>query len=598
MEKSKKKRRNPAKAPSSQPYDEKIYTNEWQYNAMTFNAARVKAAPEVAGIIDRLFPQIIEKIEQLGKLSKAQINKKKSRIKFTCKIILFNLYLGWLQNMPVKYSRNSNDYIKNTRYRKLHFTYSQVISSVDAFIALGLIYNRPGKYFPDKKNGCLQSRMWATDKLSKLMLDAIGNLAYQVETEDKHEVIILRDSEKNIIDYKDTIRTRKYRKNLRCYNEFISKQFVKVHAEGAQKVSLGSLKEKLLPNFLQANATLTNFQSNIPNSHRNSIPTRGKISSSGIVPYVSVLEGEHQDMTSIVDYYISITNRYSLLQPYFNGLGENPTYYSLSRDLKRTTPLYKMLEDNVVKLSHFRTVVLNEILAHRGDDNFIYEKRPLVEFGISYLDFVIENKRLYRVFNRKRFNLGGRFYGALHTNLPKELRADILINEEPTVELDYSAHHVRIPYHLARIAYQEDPYRAVCKDRSDDKERKMMKHIFLMVENTRSRVGAIFAIKEYAKPWYKDYIGSLDYKDISAVLDRIEEEHSPISNCFYKEMGRKYQFIDSEIAEAVLLRMTKACIPCLPVHDSFIAPEQHQEVLYHAMFEEYKRFLGFSPVIG
>jgi len=595
MEK-KKKRRNPAKAPSSQPYDEKIYTNEWQYNAMTFNAARVKAAPEVTGIIDRLFPQIIEKIEQLGKLSKAQINKKNSRIKFTCKVILFNLYLGWLQNMPVKYSRNSNDYIKNTRYRKLHFTYSQVVPSVDAFIALGLIYNRPGKYFPDRKNGCLQSRMWATEKLSKLIFDAIGNLAYQVEAEDKREVIILRDSAKNIVDYKDTIRTRKYRKNLHYYNEFISKQFVQVHAEGAQEVSLGSLKKKLLPNFLQANATLTDFQSDIPNNHQKSSSTRGKISS-GTVPYAIVPEEQYQARTSIVKYSTSITNRHPLLQPYFNGLCKNPTYYSLERDLKRTTPLYKLSEDNVIKLSHFRTIVLDHMLAHRGDDNFIYEKRPLQKFGISQLDFVIENKNLYRVFNKKRFNLGGRFYGALHTNLPKELRADILINDEPTVELDYSAHHVRIPYHLAKTEYVEDPYRAVCKDQSDDKERKMMKHIFLMVENTRSRVGAIFAIKENAKPWYKDYIGSLDYEDISAVLDRIEEEHSLISNCFYKEMGRKYQFIDSEIAEAILLRMTKSGIPCLPVHDSFIVPEQHQDGLYQAMMEEYQRSLGFIPVV-
>ena len=120
---------------------------------MSFNAARVKAAPEVTGIIDRLFPQIIEELEHLGKLAKSQINKKKSRIKFTCKVILLNLYLGWLQNMPVKYSRNSNDYIRNTRYRKLHFTYSQVIPSVDAFIALGLIYNRPGEYFPERRSG-------------------------------------------------------------------------------------------------------------------------------------------------------------------------------------------------------------------------------------------------------------------------------------------------------------------------------------------------------------------------------------------------------------------------------------------------------------
>jgi hypothetical protein len=54
------------------------------------------------------------------------------------------------------------------------------------------------------------------------------------------------------------------------------------------------------------------------------------------------------------------------------------------------------------------------------------------------------------------------------------------------------------------------------------------------------------------------------------VMDRLMEKHKPIENFFFKEMGNYLQYLDSQIAEAIMLTFANSGHPCLPVHDSFI----------------------------
>ena len=57
------------------------------------------------------------------------------------------------------------------------------------------------------------------------------------------------------------------------------------------------------------------------------------------------------------------------------------------------------------------------------------------------------------------------------------------------------------------------------------------------------------------------------------------------------------QNLDSRITEGILMRMTDMAIPCLPVHDSYIVPKQHEDRLRDVMVSEYRAVLGFEPVI-
>lgn len=55
---------------------------------------------------------------------------------------------------------------------------------------------------------------------------------------------------------------------------------------------------------------------------------------------------------------------------------------------------------------------------------------------------------------------------------------------------------------------------------------------------------------------------------------------------------------DSMITEEILKQMVRFNIPCLPMHDSFIVPEQYKEQLIDVMMSEYEKMFGFQPVIG
>ena len=95
--------------------------------------------------------------------------------------------------------------------------------------------------------------------------------------------------------------------------------------------------------------------------------------------------------------------------------------------------------------------------------------------------------------------------------------------------------------------------------------RPMTKKMVNILINAKSRESAIKAAKSQ---------GLFDNgfpEGISNISDYIKEiyfHHDDISTFFGTGYGVRLQFLDSQIAEAVMLRMLPE--PCLPVHDSFI----------------------------
>lgn len=219
-------------------------------------------------------------------------------------------------------------------------------------------------------------------------------------------------------------------------------------------------------------------------------------------------------------------------------------------------------------------------------------KHPLSHFGIQSLELVIKKKRLYRVFSKKKFTLGGRFYGACHEMMPKSFRQQSIINGQPSVELDYSAHHLRMSYHLKGIDYQADPY---LKLTTDKEERKIFKTLCLIAINAEDENKAIRGFRK--KALKEGFEISLVDQNVRSLLDRVKKAHTPIADYIHSKKGLKLQYIDSQISEAILMRMTKQEIPCLPVHDSYVVPCQYGELLREVMREEYEKIMGFEPVI-
>ena len=59
--------------------------------------------------------------------------------------------------------------------------------------------------------------------------------------------------------------------------------------------------------------------------------------------------------------------------------------------------------------------------------------------------------------------------------------------------------------------------------------------------------------------------------------DRIIKAHKPIADLFFNGVGNHLQFLDSNIAERVMLHFAGMDAPALPVHDSFILHHAYGE---------------------
>jgi hypothetical protein len=238
------------------------------------------------------------------------------------------------------------------------------------------------------------------------------------------------------------------------------------------------------------------------------------------------------------------------------------------------------------------TKTLREIEDEKARKAELLRKRTIADFGLGGLDFRSMYQYLHRVFNNESFKQGGRFYGAFHLELPKELRQHIRINGEPTVELDYSALHIRMLYHLEGIDYREDPYTVICDDGS---ERKIYKLVQLIAINSESEEKAVKAIRDQLR---KDEIYfDLSNRSIRRCLGKFKKGHPKIAKYLNTGVGLKLQNLDGKVTDKILKTMTEEQMPCLPVHDSYIVRKQDEILLKEVMHESYEQIMGFSAII-
>jgi len=270
-----------------------------------------------------------------------------------------------------------------------------------------------------------------------------------------------------------------------------------------------------------------------------------------------------------------------------------------NKKLIRYLPLRKIrrMRDNLNEynslLSNSRVIIPytpdNQILPliRYFDNNYSIDKELN---KVTY--YKVLDTYLYRVFNNSDFKQGGRFYGAGYQGYKGEDRKLILINENPTIECDYKAIHPRMCYHLEKIEYQDDPYSVVCgKDELRDPTKKLMN----MMINVESNISAIMAFKKWLDE-EKEIRKILERNDLDErkLMQKIFDKHKTISSYFNSGRGVELQYLDSCIAEAVLMHFTKQGIPCLCVHDSFIVENRYKDELGDVMKEEYKRMIGFK----
>jgi hypothetical protein len=212
----------------------------------------------------------------------------------------------------------------------------------------------------------------------------------------------------------------------------------------------------------------------------------------------------------------------------------------------------------------------------------------------------LHRKSLYRVFNNARFDQGGRFYGGWYQGYERWIRERITLDNKETVEIDFRGLHIVLAYAMMGIDFhastgEDDPY--LIKDfkyseQDAFKYRNLIKTTFLIMLNAKNEDSAVKAvISKWTNNKYDSSLDKTEYPEkvthqsIRQLMSWIKDKHQPIAKLFNSGVGLDMQFLDSQIANRVLMKMVDEQRPVLPIHDSFVCKKQDEKRLKEFMIE-------------
>ena len=224
------------------------------------------------------------------------------------------------------------------------------------------------------------------------------------------------------------------------------------------------------------------------------------------------------------------------------------------------------------------------------DDEYVQLQLRLIgDKNKSPVDF--SKRILTRIFSNGSFEQGGRFYRAWWHNVPSDLRKHITINGKRTCEYDYSQLNPHMIYfNASKDMGSEDAYDRVF----DGEHRDIVKEAFNAMMQASSELNR--------KPEDLDLTGvSFEWRKLrQAILDA----HKPIADRFFRGEGNHLQYIDSCMAERLMLHYANDDHPVLPVHDSFIMHYafgemgELEEQMRKAFYEQFKKDIPIKGEIG
>jgi hypothetical protein len=184
--------------------------------------------------------------------------------------------------------------------------------------------------------------------------------------------------------------------------------------------------------------------------------------------------------------------------------------------------------------------------------------------------------------------------------IPKEERRHLLINGEPTVELDFSAMHGNMLLNRAGVPCRGDFYERILRElgvKPTGERRDAVKQLTNATFNVNidGYGGALGgAADEHSGKRLVEILGVRPKQVYKAIL-RAYPMLAP-----YVCTGKHWEWLqttDSEIMIDVLEMLAKMGIVGLPVHDSVIAPAKYADTVKLVMAKCYKNRMGFKPHI-
>lgn len=493
--------------------------------------------PQLLSNTDSPIGKLVDEIfPQLNVFKRNKLKEKKDFLNS----LITNLALGFRKGLPVAIPKGRNYFTFDKFYGLNHYTYAistQILHEVEK---IGLINSKNGFYNKQTKVGRF-TRIQPSQKL-KHILTQISQNDFEIENYDQSTIII-----------KDPLNAVK--------KLFTKPVILKSPESGVKRIGR---KRKEYPIAYKL-TTQTNKGIKFLNRYNDFIDT--------------------------VEILIPINESFLLSLKDESKIKKIQIFLD---QLKKVTESFQTLNPITKQQQLFQIYTITNAIQQTSKQ---YIPKPLLlrKYTDKYLLMSKLNGKLHRIYNRGSFNKGGRFYGGTYQSLNSQQRKNILLNNEPIVELDYSGYHIRMLYHLEGLEYTNDPYDVFD---GNSELRELMKVVSLICINARTEGLAVNGIRQ---AFFTDKELNRIFKKYNfSVKDLIEQfklYHSSIAKYFFSDKGVDLMFRDSLITEEILKHFLKKKIPCLTVHDSFIVPANYKDELYQAMKETYFKHLHFYPII-
>jgi len=205
-----------------------------------------------------------------------------------------------------------------------------------------------------------------------------------------------------------------------------------------------------------------------------------------------------------------------------------------------------------------------------------------------------DNKFVRRIFYRGSWELGGRFHGGFWQQLPKSYREHIRINDQPTVEVDYSGLHPALAYALQGATPPADPYTLDLNalNLPPELQRTLVKRLVLDAINAKDRKSAFKALRDYANSTgltgaFKELDVPVTLTDtlLDDILFAFEEANPAIQGYIGSDSGVELMAVDGRITDRLIRSFTERAKPILTVHDSYIVLYEDERLLKDEMIK-------------
>jgi hypothetical protein len=183
--------------------------------------------PEVNALVLSLWEQHFQKETEGQKRGP----KPKTRHRDQFKVLLLDLYVAWQQDpeLSIGVHLNNSEWKTNSRYNALHLS-KVIVVYIHTLEGLGYIEVAKGSYAGPGAPSNRNARIRAAEPLRELFLEAKFGVNDIGQTPDR-ESVILRGGNADAgkaIEYEDTEETRRWRRDLRQYNDLLYSTFIDI----------------------------------------------------------------------------------------------------------------------------------------------------------------------------------------------------------------------------------------------------------------------------------------------------------------------------------------------------------------------------------